>query len=247
MQTDAEERCASFSTSVMAKESISPDVSRRTFSLPGQTDKLNLIVACTGSVASIKIPQLLEELSESFNIILLPSHTSLTFFDSATLPKDVVVFRDSEEWAGWKRGDPILHIELKKWVDVLLIAPLSAHTLAKIAGGLSDTLLLEVLRAWDYSPQGDGGINRILLAAPAMNTAMYMNPFTDMHITTLCSTLGFKIIPPITKVLACGDTGTGAMAEVSEISQVVRSEADHRENLRCTEKQPSQLKHKWLE
>ena len=45
----------------------------------------------------------------------------------------VKVYRDADEWSAWKgRGDPVLHIELRKWADVILVAPLSANTLAKV-------------------------------------------------------------------------------------------------------------------
>lgn len=44
----------------------------------------------------------------------------------------------------------MLHIELRKWADLLLIAPLSANSLAKIANGMADNLLTSVVRAWDY-------------------------------------------------------------------------------------------------
>ena len=47
-------------------------------------------------------------------------------------------------------GDPVLHIELRRWADVLLLAPLSANTLAKAASGLCDNLLTCVVRAWDF-------------------------------------------------------------------------------------------------
>lgn len=183
------------------------------FNIPhGKLGRCNLIIACTGSVAAIKVPQLLQELdaTNKFNIILLPSHTSLSFFDITIVPESITVFHDSEEWKGWTRGDPILHIELRKWADILLIAPLSAHTLAKIAAGLSDTLLLEVLRAWDYAK------GHVLFAAPAMNTEMYTHPFTAAHLRVL-SDLGFQFIGPITKLLACGDVGNGAMSEVTDI------------------------------
>lgn len=59
---------------------------------------------------------------------------------------------DEEEWHSWqKKGDPVLHIELRKWADILIIAPLSANTLAKIAQGLCDNCLTSVVRAWDFS------------------------------------------------------------------------------------------------
>ena len=49
---------------------------------------------------------------------------------------------DEEEWREWKQvGDPVMHIELRRWADCLVIAPLSANTLAKCAQGLCDNLL----------------------------------------------------------------------------------------------------------
>ena len=48
------------------------------------------------------------------------------------------------------KGDPVLHIDLRKWADLLVIAPLSANTLAKTAQGLCDNCLTSVVRAWDF-------------------------------------------------------------------------------------------------
>ena len=54
---------------------------------------------------------------------------------------------DEEEWREWKVvGDPVMHIELRRWADCLVIAPLSANTLAKVAQGLCDNLLTCVVR-----------------------------------------------------------------------------------------------------
>lgn len=56
------------------------------------------------------------------------------FFDLNSLPDNVDVFSDEDEWSTWqKRGDEVLHIELGKWADVLLLAPLDANSLGKIA------------------------------------------------------------------------------------------------------------------
>ena len=71
-------------------------------------------------------------------------------------------------------GDPVAHIELRRWADALVIAPLSANTLAKAAAGMADGLLTCVLRAWDW--------NKPALLAPAMNTAMWESPLTEAHL-----------------------------------------------------------------
>ena len=56
-----------------------------------------------------------------------------------------------DEWKDWQKlGDPVLHIDLRNWADVLVVAPLSAHTLAKFSGGLCDDTLSCVVRAWDF-------------------------------------------------------------------------------------------------
>ena len=56
------------------------------------------------------------------------------FFKMSDLPSDVKVYDDSLEWQAWKsRGDPVLHIELGKMADIMVIAPLDANTLAKMS------------------------------------------------------------------------------------------------------------------
>ncbi|TKY65578.1 Phosphopantothenoylcysteine decarboxylase [Spatholobus suberectus] len=58
------------------------------------------------------------------------------------------VYCDKHEWQIWNGiGDPVLHIELCRWADIMVIAPLSANTLGKIAGGLCDNLLTCIVRA----------------------------------------------------------------------------------------------------
>lgn len=70
-----------------------------------------------------------------------------------------------------------------------------------------------MLRAWD--------MNKTMIVCPAMNTSMWNHPLTVIHMRILQDTLGFKIIDPISKKLACGDTGIGAMAEATYISDYV--------------------------
>jgi phosphopantothenoylcysteine decarboxylase len=125
-----------------------------------------------------------------------------------------------------------LHIELRRWADVLVIAPLDANTLAKLANGLSDNCLTCVWRAWDTT--------RPIILAPAMNTVMWEHPLTSRHLRKLVpaeappnftndqliawinnQSHGVRIVGPIEKNLACGEIGMGAMAEVEAIVQTV--------------------------
>jgi phosphopantothenoylcysteine decarboxylase len=121
-----------------------------------------------------------------------------------------------------------LHIDLRVWADLLLIAPLSAHTLAKLSNGLCDDTLSCVVRAWDFGHGERPG--KPLILAPAMNTAMWQHPLTRLQ---LCTIRGFwnttgkdpregvSIICPQVKKLACGEIGNGALASVEDIMKCV--------------------------
>ncbi|XP_054071015.1 phosphopantothenoylcysteine decarboxylase isoform X4 [Rissa tridactyla] len=99
----------------------------------------------------------------------------------------------------WKgRSDPVLHIELRRWADLMLVAPLDANTLAKLANGICDNLLTCVIRAWDLS--------KPLLFCPAMNTAMWEHPITARQVEQLKG-FGYTEIPCVVKKLVCGDEG----------------------------------------
>src|SRR5207244_59182 len=83
---------------------------------------------------------------------------ALYFFDPLDIAADNgmrnrdIVILDEDEWPAGRyvRGDPVLHIELRRWAHALLIAPLDANTLAKLAGGLADNCLTCVWRAWEW-------------------------------------------------------------------------------------------------
>ncbi|XP_050223716.1 phosphopantothenoylcysteine decarboxylase-like [Mercurialis annua] len=176
--------------------------------------KPRILLAASGSVAAIKFGNLCHCFSEWAEVRAVATKAALHFIDRASLPKDVVLYTDEDEWSSWNKiGDNVLHIELRRWADIMVIAPLSANTLGKIAGGLCDNLLTCIIRAWDY--------NKPLFVAPAMNTFMWNNPFTERHLMSI-DELGISLIPPVTKRLACGDYGNGAMAEPSLIFSTIR-------------------------
>jgi phosphopantothenoylcysteine decarboxylase len=212
----------------------------------------NVLLGVTGSVAALKTPELFAALRRAgHEVKIVATQAATYFFNPAGIEPRIrdrayrnpaVVIVDEDEWPGrdagrlYERTDPVLHIELRRWADVLLIAPLDANTLAKLANGLADNCLTCVWRAWDRS--------RRVLLAPAMNTLMWEHPFTARHLRQVaadattqpvppelsldellswinahCDQL--RIIGPQSKRLACDDIGMGAMAEVAEIVAAV--------------------------
>ncbi|XP_023320354.1 phosphopantothenoylcysteine decarboxylase [Eurytemora carolleeae] len=176
----------------------------------------NVLLGCTGSVASIKIPEILEKLKENSEIsvkLVVTEHSQHFLPPLESLGVDYLT--DTHEWDCWKsRGDPVLHIELRKWADICIVAPLDANTLAKVANGQADNLLTCVLRAWDFT--------KPIVVAPAMNTYMFEHPVTRPQLQTIQG-WGYTVLEPQVKTLVCGDKGTGAMASVETILESINS------------------------
>ncbi|KAI1763854.1 flavoprotein [Hypoxylon sp. FL1150] len=200
-------------------------------------NKTHLLLAASGSVATIKLPLIIQKLAAdyrrlhpsntdassgpglSIRVVLTPAASRFLAGQSHEQPPvssllgmDCVdgVYVDEDEWKEpWKRGDAILHIELRRWAHILAITPLSANTMAKLANGMSDGLLTSVVRAWDAYGNLDGDVAAVvdgtdgrrrhrlvdgterarrrkrILVAPAMNTAMWRHPVTGRHLGVL--------------------------------------------------------------
>ncbi|GAA5876813.1 hypothetical protein JCM1840_002051 [Sporobolomyces johnsonii] len=184
---------------------------------------LHVLLACSGSVASIKAPLIVRELLkyEQVDVQVVATKSALHFFDAQSIEAEsdgrVKVWTDAEEWAGWNRiGDPILHIELRRWADLVLVAPCSANTLAKLTHGICDNILTSLLRALpSFVP---------VHLFPAMNTHMFSHTLTAKQLAFVADELGYTVHGPIAKTLACGDVGIGAMTEWSAIVQLVVDE-----------------------
>ncbi len=207
----------------------------------------NVLLGVTGSVAAIRTPLIHEDLKRrGHQVKVVATQAALYFFDPTLLdPRDPqfparnpeVVVLDEDEWPGREEGrryqpkDEVLHIELRRWAQLFLIAPLDANTLAKLAGGLADNCLTCVWRAWDPT--------RPVVLAPAMNTLMWEHPLTARHLRHLGDDAGapptqgrtpeelirwintgcprLRIVPPDSRRLACGDVGVGALAPLEQI------------------------------
>jgi len=185
--------------------------------LERSSDHTHVLLVTTGSVASIKAPLVVRELLRysNVNVEVVSTKQSLAFFDTADVEDaGARVWTDDDEWSRtYTIGDPILHIELRRWADIVLVAPCSANTLAKIAAGLCDNLVTSLLRA--LAPTTPTYI------FPAMNTLMYEHPLTAQHLRVVQEVVRYHVVGPVGKGLACGDVGLGAMTEWKDIVKIV--------------------------
>jgi len=194
---------------------------------PGPRPRIALVA--TGSVATVKVPALAVLLSEMAEVavVLTPpgshmvghvagSYDAEAFMAFQQLQDSgrVHMLRDADEWDGYKdvSNDAVVHIELRRWADLVVIAPCSSNTLAKLALGLCDNLATCLLRAWNP--------DKPVVIAPAMNTVMWEHPTNSQHLATLES-WGYHIVRPASKRLACGDVGCGALAPLEEVMAAV--------------------------
>lgn len=112
---------------------------------------------------------------------------------------------------------------------------MSANTMAKMANGFADNLLLSTIRAWDTTGMVDKDFKSRtprIFVAPSMNTAMMIHPVTEKQLKVLRDEWGWSesnpqgwvtVLPPIEKNLACGDVGSGGMMEWKDIVTAIES------------------------
>lgn len=145
---------------------------------------IHLLLLVTGSVAAVKTGLLLDQLStERCNIRIAATKAAFHFLRRAQPSKTGIPFQsiitDEQEWSEWQAmNDSIVHIELRRWADIVVIAPLNANTLAKVATGICDNLVSSVMRAWEVRAKP-------VIVCPAMNTAMWTHPLTATQLSQL--------------------------------------------------------------
>ena len=106
----------------------------------------------------------------------------------------------------WDDPAAVSHVALARWGQVLVVAPATAHTLARLAAGLADDLLTNVALAF-------GGP---VVVAPAMHTEMWEHPATRASLATLQGR-GVLVVPPASGPLTSGDVGPGRLAELEDL------------------------------
>lgn len=169
-----------------------------------------ILIGITGSIAAYKIPlliRLLKKAGACVKIVMTESATDfVTPLTLSTLSESPVYIDPFDERTGaWNS-----HIELGNWADLFLIAPVSANTLAKMAMGIADNLLLTTYLAARCP----------VFFAPAMDLDMYKHPTTQRNIEII-RTFGYRLIEPKEGELASGLCGAGRMEEPEEIAAII--------------------------
>ena len=169
-----------------------------------------IVLGVTGSIAAYKAADLASRLVKAnYDLYVIMTENAKQFIGSVTfqtLSKHPVTSNVFDETDSWRPG----HIELADNADLLLIAPATANTIAKLAHGIADDPIGEVALA-TLAP---------MLVAPAMNGKMWMHPATQCNVETLKSR-GVQFIGPEEGMLACGYTGVGRMWNVEGVVERV--------------------------
>ena len=167
-----------------------------------------ILLGVTGSIAAYKaafLVRLLIKAGAEVKVIMTPSATDfISKLTLSTLSKNKVLIElfDEESWAN--------HVMLGRWADVMLIAPLSCNTLAKMAHGQCDNLLLAVYLSATCP----------VVVAPAMDEDMWHHQATKENIQKLVG-YGNSVIPVDKGELASGLVGDGRMAEPESIVKYI--------------------------
>jgi phosphopantothenoylcysteine decarboxylase/phosphopantothenate--cysteine ligase len=178
---------------------------------------MNILLAVSGSISAYKAFDLTRAfIHRGHNVRVVLTEGALQFVipqvfrylgaEAVWGPRDDFAFPASEQKGA------VLHVELAKWADRLIIAPLSANTLSRLVRGEAHDLLSSLFLAL---PQG-----KPVLAYPAMNTHMLNHPFVQDNLSALSRLRTLPncfIHPTLFGELACGDIGEGKLPEVDRI------------------------------
>jgi phosphopantothenoylcysteine decarboxylase/phosphopantothenate--cysteine ligase len=173
--------------------------------MEAQTQRPTAVVGVTGGIAAYKACEVARELMRAdvrVKVVMTAAAqrfvTPLTFRTLTGEPVAVSLWDDPSQ--------RVHHISLAEEADVVVVVPCTANVIAKLAQGRADDILMTTLLATEAP----------IVVAPAMNTHMWRKEITQANVTTLRER-GVVFVEPGTGELACGDTGEGRLATVSEI------------------------------
>jgi len=168
-----------------------------------------ILIGVTGGIAIYKSLGLVSSLvKEKADLKIIMTPDSQKFVSKITFASvgNCEVFTDPFDFK-----IEIPHTTLSRWADIIVIAPATANTMAKIANGFADNLLTMTTLAF----------NKWKILVPTMNVRMYENPITLENIQKL-KKLGWLIVEPEVGRLACGDIGKGRYPENEKIIETIK-------------------------
>ena len=169
----------------------------------------NIVLGVTGSIAAYKAAELTSQLTkQDCDVRVVMTSDALHFITPLafkTLSRHPVVTDLYDEEEGWKPT----HIQMADEADLLLVAPATANTIAKLALGLANDALSCIALA--LNPQAR------TLIAPAMNGKMWLHPATQQNVGTL-KARGAEFIGPEEGLLSCGYEGLGRLWPVDKVA-----------------------------
>ena len=167
-----------------------------------------IVIGVTGSIAAFKVAGWVSALAKEEALVSVVMTSSATKF-VAPLTFAALSGNDVHtEMFSTVREDTMAHISLGRDADVVLIAPATANTIAKLAGGFADDLLTTTVLATRSK----------VLVCPAMNNRMYAHPSTRQNIARL-KELGYAVIDPDSGMMACKEEGEGRLPEWDEVKE----------------------------
>ncbi len=172
---------------------------------------MNVLLGIGGGISAYKAPEVVRALRKhghAVRCLVTDSGTRLVAADALVAVSGAPVATTM-----WPGDGSMPHIDLARWCNALLVAPVTADLLARFALGLADDLLTTLVLALEP--------DKPLWLAPAMNTVMWEKPQVQAHVTTLTGR-GARFIAPVAGDLACGESGVGAMASPETIAAAVR-------------------------
>ncbi len=163
-----------------------------------------IVLGVCGGIAAYKSCDFIRDLQRKGVSAVYPilSQDAPEFITALTLASLSKMPATAEHHAVDEKGVP-LHISLAQWGDVFLIYPATANMLAQLAQGLASDLVTATALCFDEKP---------IVIAPAMNHRMWHHPLTQRNLEILATLPNVFIVPPVSGLLACGETGTGHLA-----------------------------------
>ncbi|NCU88076.1 MAG: bifunctional phosphopantothenoylcysteine decarboxylase/phosphopantothenate--cysteine ligase CoaBC [Proteobacteria bacterium] len=173
----------------------------------------NVLLCVTGGIAAYKSAEIIRLFKkDGADVRVIMTESAKEFITPLTL-QAVSGNEIHDSLLDVKAESAMGHIELAKWADIILIAPCTAESLAKITHGRADDLMGSVILA----------SNATSYIAPAMNTTMWLDKSTQENFRTLVSR-GINFIGPDEGEQACGDVGPGRLVEPEKIIELIKSD-----------------------